>query len=416
MVDVIGIGAINYDYMFHCKKVDSKKGSADDSDEHLGKLRKETEKAITELSRTDKNYSTQVGGSAYLALKAINAIDHGIPLAYVGVCGNTNEFDKDYVNSWNRDKEFGFFNKEWFFEIDENATKDDNHLMGQAVAVLHNHVRSDIGIASAANKRIIEFICKKEKNENICFSDFLAQAKWIHVSSFAVFEHFEIISNYILEAKKKNRFLRVSLDPGSEYTKNRREEMQKYVNIYDYVFLTKKEADNLIINRDLPRKDKYKILASYFGNDALWNTKLLIIKHKNKHELIDFVNGVPFIYYHTRLFGRRIKNDTGAGDCLAGGFIAGMLTDKMLSQQPAPISLGAVAAKARMSAEPTEDPFQKISYESRKFVERKWKNGSLNRQQRIGVIWSRIADKIGMIIVGVVISIIAGFVAGILPF
>ncbi len=34
-VDVIGIGAINYDYMFHCKQVDTNNNNLDDGRETI---------------------------------------------------------------------------------------------------------------------------------------------------------------------------------------------------------------------------------------------------------------------------------------------------------------------------------------------------------------------------------------------
>lgn len=93
--DVIGIGAINYDYMFHCKVSSTKNFSPDNGREELGRPYKEVEEIIKAHSINGNDLDIQIGGSALLALKAIHAIDKSLSIAFVGVCGRFNEFDKD---------------------------------------------------------------------------------------------------------------------------------------------------------------------------------------------------------------------------------------------------------------------------------------------------------------------------------
>lgn len=103
-VDVIGIGAINYDYMFHCKKPDSRNITPDGGREDQGRPESEVENEIEELYRSGKEPITQIGGSAYLAIKAI---DNTLSVSYVGVCGQFNNFEKRYgtnLNIYNRSK------------------------------------------------------------------------------------------------------------------------------------------------------------------------------------------------------------------------------------------------------------------------------------------------------------------------
>lgn len=99
-VDVIGIGAINYDYMFPCKKIDKIDSYPDNGEENIGVPNEVVEEEISELYITGKkNYSTQIGGSALLALKTIKAIDRNISIGFVGVCGQLNNFDIHYGKS-----------------------------------------------------------------------------------------------------------------------------------------------------------------------------------------------------------------------------------------------------------------------------------------------------------------------------
>lgn len=217
-VDVIGIGAINYDYMFHCKKTDNINVSPDSGREDIGRPENEVENEIVELYRSGKEPVTQIGGSAFLALKAIHAIDKTLSISYVSVCGQLNDFDKRYGNISNIKSELAFIdNQDWLFYTDD-TTPTEKRYIGKSVVRLHKHVRDNIKISNGANDLLLDCIEKKEKEDGTPLVDFLAQAKWIHISSLSTFEQFEKIMSYVFKAKEKNRFLRISIDPGFQYT------------------------------------------------------------------------------------------------------------------------------------------------------------------------------------------------------
>ncbi len=189
--------------------------------------------------------------------------------------------------------------------------------------------------------------------------------------------------SYVIKAKEKNRFLKISIDPGFKFTDEYRDRLQKYLKIADYVFLNEKEYENLIINKDMAENDKYIKLAAYFNDPENVNTKVFIIKHKCKHELIDFINGTPYIYYHKKLWKFEIFNDTGAGDCFAVGFITGILSDKLISQQPAPIDLGALASRTRMTTPNNDEVYCNIRTETSKFFLKRYVNGRNSLRQML---------------------------------
>ena len=348
-VDVIGIGAINYDYMFPCKKIDKIDSYPDNGEENIGVPNEVVEEEISELYITGKkNYSTQIGGSALLALKTIKAIDRNISIGFVGVCGQLNNFDIHYGKSLSPKSELLFIDsQEWLFYTNDETPINNRYIGKAAIRLNKSNTRGNINISLGANDLIIEKIKEQEAEKKVSLVDYLSQAKWVHISSLSRFEQFEELLKYAIEAKSKNRFLKISIDPGDKYTKKKKNELQKYIKDIDYVFLNNKEYHNLIINEDLPDNDKYIKLSTYFNNPYNVNTKAFVIKRKNKHILIDFVNRTPYVYYHKSLPFYKINNDTGAGDCFAGGFIAGLLSDKLISQQPAPISLGVLAARIK---------------------------------------------------------------------
>lgn len=407
-VDVIGIGAINYDYIFPCKKAFNNDSNPDNGEENIGVPNEIVEEEISELLSTGKKYySTQVGGSSLLALKAIHAIDKSLSIGFVGVCGQASEFDKRHGKNLNLKSELSFINnQEWLFYTDESTPIENRYIGKASVKLNKSNTRGGIDISLGANDLIIDLIHKKEREEKVELTDFLSQARWIHISSLSRFEQFEKIMEYVIKAKSQNPFLRVSLDPGDQYTKHKKLNLQKYLKEVDYVFLNKKEYNNLILNEDLPENEKRIKISTYFNDPENVKTKIFVIKSKSKHELIDFINGTSYVFYHKSLPFYKINNDTGAGDCFAGGFIAGLLSDKLISQQPAPISLGVLAAKARMTSITNSSIYENIEKKSTEFLLKRYKNGEMNRKQWLKLFFQSHID----FLIGFVTSLIIAYI------
>lgn len=411
-VDVIGIGAINYDYMFSCKKVKNTSINPDDGRENIGRPNIDVEEEIMELYKTCKgNYSTQIGGSSLLALKTIHAIDKELSLAFIGVCGQTEKFEEVYGKSLNPKIELSFIkNQEWLFYTNDNTPKEKRHIGRACVKLNKENTRGNINISNGANDLIWDYICQKEKSENTSLIDFLSKARWIHISSLADFQYFQNIIGCVIKAKEKNPILKISIDPGNQYTEENRDELQECLKIADYVFLNKDECNHLILNEDLPLNEKYIKLSSYFTDKNNKSCKVFIIKYKNRHDLIDFVNNVPYVHYHKTLPLYKIHNDTGAGDCFAGGFITGMLSERLIAQQPAPIELGVLASKTRMMTVTNDEVYTNIGKNTEQFFFKKYKNGFNTKTQNIMVYLKEGYRSILGFISGVIISLIASII------
>ena len=72
-LDVICIGAVNYDYMFRCTAEDLITDESEGA-EDLSNSTELVERDIRELIRKDREYTTQLGGSAFITLKVIKYI------------------------------------------------------------------------------------------------------------------------------------------------------------------------------------------------------------------------------------------------------------------------------------------------------------------------------------------------------
>ena len=181
------------------------------------------------------------------------------------------------------------------------------------------------------------------------------------MSSLSDFTQFEAIMEHVIEAKKLNKDLKVSMDPGFEYTSVWRDRLQKLIRYVDYVFLNKSEKNNLGLNVDTSF-ELYQNICEYFTSDGVFSNSKLIVKYDDRHEILSFANGKTEVrtVRHQKLFNFQLNNDTGAGDSFAGGFVAGMMVEDLNSDVEGPIQLGVLAAKGRMTSFDYENPYLKI--------------------------------------------------------
>lgn len=372
-LDVICIGAINYDYMFHCSKEDLNVSDGETGDENLSNPISDVEDDIFELVCKGKNYTTQIGGSAFISLKVIKHILPELKVAYVGVCGTPNDFDMRYGKSNNIDVELRHLDdREWLFTTRERFEEPYYKAIAKSVVRLYNHSRNCIKIAPCANNTLLNRIKEHEQRTGKSFAEYLAGAKWIHLSSLSDFTQFEAVMFYVIEAKKRNPELKISMDPGFEYTSKWRERLQGLICYVDYVFLNKSEKNNLGNNAE-DITTLYQNLCDYFTEYDMAPDRVLIVKYEDKHELLSFAQGKSKIrtVRHAKLSNYQMNNDTGAGDSFAGGFISGMLEDELKDDLAGPIALGVLAAKGRMISFDYEDPYMKIQTLTNEFFANK---------------------------------------------
>ena len=361
-MDIICIGAINYDYMFHCTGEDLRINGISSGDEKLSNPISEVEDDISELIRKDRPYTTQIGGSAFITLKVIKHILPHLKAAYVGVCGTPNAFDFRYGKSNNLKEELAHLdNREWLFTTEDRFEDLYSRTIAKSVVRLYNHTRNCIKIAPCANNTLLGRIQEKEERTGESFSEYLSRARWIHLSSLSDFNQFEVIMRYVIQAKALNPMLKISMDPGFEYTSLRRERLMPLVSNTDYIFLNKSEKRNLGLNERSARP-LYRNLREYFTAINPSPDRTLIIKHDDRHELLRFLDNKCHIrtIRHQKLYQYQLNNDTGAGDSFAGGFISGMLDERINNDIAGPIQLGVLAAKGRMRSFDHENPYLNI--------------------------------------------------------
>lgn len=358
--DAIFIGAINYDYIFQGKEKITQH-VIENGEERLrwDKSNGKFDDIIQSMYKNFNIKSRQLGGSAYLALRAFKTVDRSLKAAYVGVCGSLTK--KDLERGGNiGDQDFSMIdNKEWFFDFHNGCSEDSTDIVGRSYVLLNeNATRKSIMIDPGINDKLLSFI-KKEEEKGKNFTEFLSRTRWIHITSLSAIDDFFEIINYIKEAKRNNPFLKISADFGNEYTSEKRLRLidERVFEIFDFIFLSNKEKENLMVN---PFGEKERIRDNFdllFQANRLSEQQILVIKHENRYELYKKMSGKIRMktFWQQELEATAIVNDTGAGDFFAGGFIGGMLSDKFLAHQPMPIDIGSIVAKERLKTDAIDE-------------------------------------------------------------
>jgi sugar/nucleoside kinase (ribokinase family) len=373
--DVIAIGAINYDFILVATDTEKASGADAGKEEFVEKTeRKEKDfiKSVKKLCDNEKRVrNIQLGGSALIALKTVKAAYPSYRLGYVGVKGTVARGDMPFPLGYlpNMEAELGFLddkNSPWLFQSGGRP--------GCALVLLDpvGNTRNRIKIASGVNKELWEKLIGEGRER---FIQYLRKSKWIHISSLREYCHFKQVVDCAVEARNlEGSSLFVSIDPGYNLLENHRAGIEKIAKVVDYVFLNKLEALKFAELFDVHIQDDETVLKAAIAS-KLGTETVAIFKQEGEDSLIggcfsgeqkwrDF-NFEQLVVRH-----EDIRNDTGAGDAMAGGFIAGMLSKENLALEERlkyADGLGRVASRARLLE--FGDPFPSIAEACKEYID-----------------------------------------------
>jgi sugar/nucleoside kinase (ribokinase family) len=402
---VIGIGAINYDYIFrYDPKIDvGKSRNIDAGPENLRYGEKRLQDLIKKRVLLGGPFVAELGGSAYLTIKTISAMHADLTTSFVGVYSPPEKMDIENGILPNEQSEFSHLtDQSWLFRVKGTP--------GRAMVLLHRGQRYTIDISPGSNKKLKEKIHEREQEQSKqgrpdAFNYFLSSAKWIHLTSLSDIKQFDFIVDRIGKAKQINQNIRISTDVGHQYTKEYASRLKAAFSIADYIFLTINELDNLIGGSDYKWRNRVDAVGELIKDNPRLNTQVFVIKGPSRNVLINYQHGEPYsrTFWHPVLL--KIRNDTGAGDVFAGGVIVGLLSPNLLIHQPAPIKLGALMASERLRSK--KFPTESLGLVARRYFESSQRNEHYNTGQLLKAFWEskkRIVFDILMPIVAGVIS------------
>lgn len=137
---------------------------------------------------------------------------------------------------------------------------------------------------------------------------------------------------HILEnAKGENPHLRISFDPGSEYCQSATTAIKNAIQITDYLFLNWTEMGQLAGYEEVlllkKRKISEKEVASEISKLCQGPKLMIVLKSYNSTRFFQPFKDSVLVrrYWQVPLLPLSVRDDTGAGDIFAAGFIAAHL-------------------------------------------------------------------------------------------
>jgi sugar/nucleoside kinase (ribokinase family) len=333
MFDLICIGALNVDYLISKRdllSVDTPLLFDIESNFEPGTERPIDESNINDLiSRNGlAAFDISLGGSSFNTLYTIAAMNLGLRLGYIGIAGETGIDNLDFCNTL---EEFGVDRRYVF--------KDHIHRAGVCISFMHEGERSLFTFPGSSIKMPSYLM---ENYDGIL--GYLSKTKLIHLTSFFDNHAMAILLLLLTEAKRKNPWLRISFDPGYHMLKFLSKETIGLLRITDYLFLNAREY-NLLGHCD-PGSHSLDLAMRIFD---ICNANSLLIVLKQAHcirllyRLID--RPISACYNNVELPLDLIRDATGAGDVLAGGFLSAILIPTMELRHGVELGLRLVKAK-----------------------------------------------------------------------
>jgi len=387
-LDVIGIGALNFDFMFEIEleSRSEQEGGTEFLDSDAETRVKEKFSKVQEHPLYTKSCKFQYGGAAFGAMRAAHGVSilekhkKSLRIGYVGVygemhspfsdmlsdCSNVNGAIKQSMEFLDPDegKTFLFHDKGQngvgYFPV---SSVDGKRFKRRKGDLLTSEISQ--GVNKTLQQRIEEKEIELGKGS---FSRYLSSAEWIHISSLVEVEQFMWLIGRIKEAKENNAELIVSMDPGSTYMSENVEEMKLAYKVCDFIFLSGYEVtyfDDIFKSINLlPGSSKVLDfnIKEYIG-DGLHCTFIAPDSEDRVHKykalkIKDNTANVEII--QRKVY--EVVNDTGSGSAFAGGFILANVNLGLGLE--AAISLGNLAEGLRLVSD--EYPYETVDLKTGK--------------------------------------------------
>lgn len=325
-MDVIGIGALNIDY------IKSMSWTLPLS-HHARALRQEFEPGKEEWV-THENIRKRIhkigiaafdyigpGGSAFNTIRCLAQLNLDLKLGYVSVVGAPSDGCdlKEHIAK---------------HSIDSNYIFDSDSPSGNSVSLYWPREQSrGIKTASGANDELEAKLSEPETQVKL--TKYIAMAKWVHLTSFVNQGCLSQVILLLKYVKLENPSLIISFDPGSEYCRNPTSQVQEAIKISDYLFVNWREFCQLAAHEEMQDQKRGRSIEKDIAYD-IFNTfqcsglKIVVKSYNSTRFFQIFGNSAQSRYYgQPPLLPSVIKDDTGAGDVFTSGFIGAHLTQTL---------------------------------------------------------------------------------------
>jgi sugar/nucleoside kinase (ribokinase family) len=326
-LDVVGIGALNLDYLSHsdaavgvddvwvplsariAELIDDGRPAPDWGTE--ASVDETTVYAALEAANPSA-LQTSLGGSAYNAIYALAQMHLDLRLGYVGVAGRVPGPGLSAVQQFETlgvDHSFVF--------------RDDDHLCGVCFAYTENGERTLLTHAGA-NAAMADHI-ESAFDELVAY---LATARVVHVTSFLDDRTPSRLLAVLEAVKQASPATLISFDPGHVWSHQRTPEIEAMVALSDFLLINHREFHEL---GRCTEQDTDEVVASRLLDQLANDRGVVIVKRRSgihawRREESKILDD---FYPQVVLADDEIEDATGAGDVFAAGLLAVLTADRL---------------------------------------------------------------------------------------
>ncbi|MBV8546604.1 MAG: nucleotide-binding protein [Acidobacteria bacterium] len=321
--DVVAIGALNIDYII------DRSSSVDHG--VIQELRDASERD-TESLRDEASLSNLIGrvgiehcrvimgGSAFNAIRAMASLRTDLRIGYVGVAGQSE--DMQIVRELARRN------------IDARCVWSVAESAGRCVSISAGTDRQ-LFTFPGANRRFAEMVTE-HYDETL---QYMTAAKWVHVTSLLDEQSPAVVGRLLRDLRARSPLTTISIDPGYIWVDTETPGFQAVLASSDVLFLNDRELRKL----GAPGSDD--LHCARYLSDRLGSGRLLVVlKRYDEVKIVQTQAGWNELFTRTYPTAAKppsvLKDDTGAGDVFAGGFIAGRLLPMLALDVSNAVELG----------------------------------------------------------------------------
>ncbi|GAB3169501.1 hypothetical protein GCM10027059_34520 [Myceligenerans halotolerans] len=335
--DVVGVGAINLDYIVGAGSAErgvagqplpariarlmARRGrNVEPGTEHM--VDGETVSEVLEETVSSSARSTVLGGSSFNAIQAISQTSLGLRLGYVGVSGRVPVLGMSavkHLDSLGVDRSFVLQVDESFCGICFSYAEDGER-------TLLTHAGANTHMALHVRERFDALV------------EYLGRARVVHITSFLDDDTAAEITKLVRALRERSPETRISFDPGHVWTSNRTPDIDAIAARSDYLLFNHREFREFGGTGSTDDLETAGAILDRSGNERT----TLIVKNPSGIQMFrrqpsSDTGRVPHgtrrveeaFYSQVPLDGAEIQDATGAGDIFAAGLLTMLTSDSL---------------------------------------------------------------------------------------
>jgi sugar/nucleoside kinase (ribokinase family) len=318
-LDVVGVGALNVDYIAH---------RTTDSDETASRLRSRIADLVGDLDWGTEHLvdaatihaaidaigsvaaQAAVGGSAFNAIQAIAATGMGVRLGYVGVAGQVPLAADSIMRQFDA------------AGIDRRYVhRDEGSLCGICLSYSESGDRTLLTHVGA-NRGMADYL----RDEFTGTVGYLAAARMVHVTSFLDDRSADGLLSVLREVRRRSPTTRVCFDPGHVWSLDRGRAVEGILHLSDYLLVNPREFAELGRCRDGEPDQQVagRLLARMGGRGVV------VVKQPHGTATYHSHRSATVYGLHPQmpLRDEETLDNTGAGDVFAAGLLTVLAGDQ----------------------------------------------------------------------------------------